>query len=26
VVSGNIKNLRDIFKIGLEHRFGGRLK
>jgi dolichyl-phosphate beta-glucosyltransferase len=26
IVSGNIRNLRDIFKIGLEHRFGGRLK
>jgi dolichyl-phosphate beta-glucosyltransferase len=26
VVSGNLKNVRDIFKIGLEHRFGGRLK
>jgi dolichyl-phosphate beta-glucosyltransferase len=26
LVSGNLKNVRDIFKIGLEHRFGGRLK
>ena len=26
VVTGNIKNVRDILKIGLEHRFGGRLK
>jgi dolichyl-phosphate beta-glucosyltransferase len=26
LVSGNLKNVRDILKIGLEHRFGGRLK
>jgi len=26
LISGNLKNVRDIFKIGLEHRFGGRLK
>jgi dolichyl-phosphate beta-glucosyltransferase len=26
LVTGNLKNMRDIFKIGLEHRFGGRLK
>src|SRR3954447_12651682 len=26
IVSGNIRNLRDIFKIAMEHRFGGRLK
>lgn len=25
LISGNLKNVRDIFKIGLEHRFGGRL-
>ena len=26
LVSGNLKNMRDIFRIGLEHRFGGRLQ
>jgi dolichyl-phosphate beta-glucosyltransferase len=26
LVTGNLRNLRDIFRIGLEHRFGGRLK
>jgi dolichyl-phosphate beta-glucosyltransferase len=26
LISGNIKNVRDILKIGLEHRFGGRLQ
>ncbi len=26
LVSGNLKNVRDILKIGLQHRFGGRLK
>ncbi|MCU1232958.1 MAG: glycosyl transferase, family 2 [Candidatus Solibacter sp.] len=26
LVSGNLRNVRDIFRIGLEHRFGGRLK
>lgn len=26
LVSGNLKNVRDIFKIGLQHRFGGRLQ
>lgn len=26
LVSGNLKNMRDIFKIGLQHRFGGRLQ
>lgn len=26
LVSGNLKNVRDIFKIGFEHRFGGRLQ
>lgn len=25
LVSGNLRNLRDIFRIGLQHRFGGRL-
>ncbi len=25
LVAGNLRNLRDIFRIGLEHRFGGRL-
>ena len=25
LVSGNLRNVRDIFQIGLEHRFGGRL-
>jgi len=25
LVSGNLRNVRDIFRIGLEHRFGGRL-
>ena len=25
IVSGNLRNVRDIFRIGLEHRFGGRL-
>ena len=26
LVSGNLRNVRDIFRIGLQHRFGGRLK
>jgi glycosyltransferase involved in cell wall biosynthesis len=26
LVSGNLHNVRDIFRIGLEHRFGGRLQ
>jgi dolichyl-phosphate beta-glucosyltransferase len=26
LVSGNLRNVRDIFRIGLEHRFGGRLQ
>jgi len=26
LVSGNLRNVRDIFRIGLEHRFGGSLK
>ena len=26
VISGNIRNMRDIFQIGMQHRFGGRLK
>ncbi len=26
LVSGNLRNVRDIFRIGLEHRFGGRLR
>jgi len=26
LVAGNLKNVRDIFKIGMRHRFGGRLK
>jgi dolichyl-phosphate beta-glucosyltransferase len=26
LVTGNLRNVRDIFRIGLEHRFGGRLK
>ena len=26
LVAGNLRNVRDIFRIGLEHRFGGRLK
>ena len=26
LVSGNLRNLRDILRIGMEHRFGGRLK
>jgi len=26
LVTGNLKNMRDIFKIGLQHRFGGRLR
>jgi dolichyl-phosphate beta-glucosyltransferase len=25
LVAGNLRNVRDIFRIGLEHRFGGRL-
>jgi len=25
LVTGNLRNVRDIFRIGLEHRFGGRL-
>jgi dolichyl-phosphate beta-glucosyltransferase len=25
LVSGNLRNVRDIFRIGVEHRFGGRL-
>ena len=25
LVSGNLRNVRDIFRIGMEHRFGGRL-
>ena len=25
LVRGNLRNVRDIFRIGLEHRFGGRL-
>jgi len=24
LISGNLRNVRDIFRIGLEHRFGGR--
>lgn len=26
LVAGNLRNVRDIFRIGLEHRFGGSLK
>jgi dolichyl-phosphate beta-glucosyltransferase len=26
LVAGNLRNVRDIFRIGMEHRFGGRLK
>ena len=26
LVAGNLKNVRDIFKIGMRHRFGGTLK
>jgi len=26
LVSGNLRNVRDIFRIGLQHRFGGSLK
>ena len=26
LVSGNLRNVRDIFRIGWEHRFGGRLQ
>jgi dolichyl-phosphate beta-glucosyltransferase len=26
LVAGNLRNVRDIFKIGLQHRFGGRLR
>ena len=26
MVRGNLRNLRDILRIGFEHRFGGRLK
>ncbi|MEO8372039.1 MAG: dolichyl-phosphate beta-glucosyltransferase [Candidatus Solibacter sp.] len=26
LVAGNLRNVRDIFQIGLEHRFGGSLK
>jgi len=26
LVSGNLRNVRDIFRIGREHRFGGRLQ
>jgi dolichyl-phosphate beta-glucosyltransferase len=26
LVAGNLRNMRDIFRIGLAHRFGGRLK
>ena len=26
LVSGNLRNVRDIFRIGLQHRFGGRLQ
>ena len=26
LVTGNLRNVRDIFRIGVEHRFGGRLK
>jgi dolichyl-phosphate beta-glucosyltransferase len=26
LVTGNLRNVRDIFRIGLEHRFGGRLQ
>jgi len=26
LIAGNLKNVRDIFKIGLRHRFGGRLQ
>ena len=25
LISGNLRNVRDIFRIGLEHRFGGRV-
>ena len=25
LIAGNLRNVRDIFRIGLEHRFGGRL-
>jgi hypothetical protein len=25
-VAGNLRNVRDIFRIGLQHRFGGSLK
>jgi len=26
LIAGNLKNVRDIFKIGMRHRFGGRLQ
>lgn len=26
VVAGNLRNVRDIFKIGMQHRFGGKLQ
>jgi dolichyl-phosphate beta-glucosyltransferase len=26
LISGNLRNVRDIFRIGLEHRFGGRIQ
>ncbi|HTS62060.1 MAG TPA: dolichyl-phosphate beta-glucosyltransferase [Candidatus Acidoferrales bacterium] len=26
LVAGNLRNVRDIFRIGLEHRFGGKLQ
>ena len=26
LVAGNLRNVRDIFRIGMEHRFGGRLQ
>jgi hypothetical protein len=25
LIAGNLRNVRDIFRIGLQHRFGGRL-
>ena len=25
LIAGNLRNVRDIFRIGLEHRLGGRL-
>jgi hypothetical protein len=25
LIAGNLRNVRDILRIGLEHRFGGRL-